>query len=197
MNHVRGNLALKPVRPEIQPRRRMLPPARPTRPSGVRIKRVEMETLPAHQAFIMNQQTAIRRELTARRLKALVGMVSVIMLLAGLYGIMVYRQAMILEANFANIRVENTIGKLDQESSQISEALAQKTNLDLIRKQAVEKLGLQDPAHRQIIHVIIPDSDRVVYASAASSLQTDSQLANIFSNIEGYFKNMNQQRQGD
>ena len=89
----------------------------------------------------------------------------IVFLVTGVFALVVYRQAMILEMNFANLSVERQITKINQETSQISESLAQKTNLDLIRHQAIDRLGLQDPARSQIITVAIPDSDRVVFAS--------------------------------
>ncbi len=119
-------------------------------------------------------------------------------MVASVYGVIVYRQARILEENFANVRIERTISKLDQESNQISEALAQKTNLDLIRRRAINELGLQDPARSQVISVFVPDTDRVVYASAnAGAADREAYLNNVFTNVEGFFKTLNQRRQVD
>ncbi len=40
-----------------------------------------------------------------------------------------------------------------------------KTNLDLIRQQAMDKLGLQDPAGSRLVQVVIPQSDRIILLS--------------------------------
>lgn len=165
----------------------------------MRVRRVTAEDIGEVRRLAReNAKQHIDRQLAFRRFKALAAMVMVIALVAGVYGIIVFRQAMILEANFENLRIERTITKLEQESNQISESLAQKTNLDLIRRKAIEDLGLQDPARSQVINVYLPDTDRVVFASAnAGAADQEAYLNNIFDNVEGFFKTLNQQRQVD
>lgn len=165
----------------------------------MRVRRVTAEDIGEVRRFAReNARQQIDRQLAFRRFKALTAMVMVIALVAGVYGIIVFRQAMILEANFDNLRIERTITRLEQESNQISESLAQKTNLDLIRRRAIEDLGLQDPARSQVISVYVPDTDRVVFASAnAGAADQEAYLNNIFDNVEGFFKTLNQQRQVD
>lgn len=190
-----GNLALQRRRPTAaRDNRRRSEPVR----LDIQTKRIPVTSTPDSERVNMLKARAIRHSLARQRLKFLLGMVMIIFLLTGVFALVVYRQSTILEMNFANLSVERQITKINQQASQISESLAQKTNLDLIRRQAVERLGLQDPAHSQIVSVAIPDSDRVVYASlSASSPNDETYLAKVFSTIEGYFKTMNQQRQGD
>lgn len=165
----------------------------------VRVRRVNSESISqARENANEIVRHQIDRQLAIHRFKALAGMIMVIALVAGVYGMIVYRQAMILESNFENLRIERTITRLEQESNQISESLAQKTNLDLIRRKAIEDLGLQDPARSQVIKVYVPDTDRVVFASAnAGAADQEAYLNNIFDNVEGFFKTLNQQRQVD
>ncbi|NLW11168.1 MAG: hypothetical protein GX028_04035 [Clostridiaceae bacterium] len=165
----------------------------------MRVRRVTTEDIGEVRKLAReNARQQIDRQLAFRRFKALAAMVMVIALVAGVYGIIVFRQAMILESNFENLRIERTITKLEQESNQISESLAQKTNLDLIRRRAIDDLGLQDPARSQVISVFVPDTDRVVFASAnAGAADQEAYLNNIFDNVEGFFKTLNQKRQVD
>lgn len=165
----------------------------------LRVRRVTSEDIGQVRKLAReNARQQIDRQLAFRRFKALAAIVLVIALVAGVYGIIVYRQAMILESNFENLRIERTITLLEQESNQISESLAQKTNLDLIRRKAIEELGLQDPARSQVVRVFVPDTDRVVFASAnAGAADQEAYLNNIFDNVEGFFKTLNQQRQVD
>lgn len=190
-----GNLALQRRRPEYEQKNTRKPVARP---SAFTTRRIPVTATPAPEQASLNRAKAIRRHLAVQRLKMMLGIVMTVFIITGIFALVVYRQAMILEMNFANLAVENKISKINQECSLTSEALAQKTNLDEIRHLAVEKLGLQDPARRQIISVSIPDTDRVVYtASDTVNSEDEAYLASVFVNIEGYFKTLSQQRQGD
>ncbi len=49
-----------------------------------------------------------------------------------------------------------------------------------------------------MISVFVPDTDRVVYASAnAGAADREAYLNNVFTNVEGFFKTLNQRRQVD
>ena len=210
MNSTRGNLAFKEDY-HNRPRSRaavarssqngMAVRKRQNKQSALpklRVRRVSAEQTVMKLDYIKQQERAISRDLAIQRLVSLSGIILVIALVASVYGVIVYRQARILEENFANVRIERTISKLDQESNQISEALAQKTNLDLIRRRAINEIGLQDPARSQVISVFVPDTDRVVYASAnAGAADREAYLNSVFTNVEGFFKTLNQRRQVD
>jgi hypothetical protein len=190
-----GNLALQRRQPALV---RTPGQVDPPRRSEIRPRRVPATATPAPAVSKARKARAIQRTLARQRLKLLFGTVAIVFVITGIFALVVYRQAMILEMNFANLHVEREISLIEQECSQISESLAQKTNLDLIRQQAISRLGLQDPARSQVIRVAIPDSDRVVYASPASlDPDNESYLASVFSNIEGYFRTIGQKGQGD
>jgi predicted Zn-dependent protease len=94
--------------------------------------------------------------------------------------------------------MEQKIRLYEKESSQIKEALAQKTNFDLIRQQAISRLGLQDPARAQLVKVHIPETDRIVYARQGVAGTDDAVwLAGVYTTIEGYFKTINIGEPGD
>lgn len=193
-----GNLALQRKRPStVDKTRREIPVLRP-QPAAIKARRIPVSATPAPALTSQAGAQAIRRSLAWQRLKILAAAVLIVLTVTGIFTLVVYRQAQILELNFHNLSVERQITKLDQSSSQIRENLAQKTNLDLIRQQAISRLGLQDPANSQIIEVSLPGTDRVVFnASDSVNTENDTYLAIVFSTLEGYFKSMNQQRQGD
>lgn len=164
----------------------------------IKARRVDAAAVPDRELAAAAKAVQIRRALTRQRIKTLLGIITVVFMISGLFAFVVYRQAMILEMNFANLSLEREVNQINQKNSQISEELAQKTNLDQIRHQAVDRLGLQDPARAQIVEVRIPYSDRVIYASPPmQGLDEEAYLSSVFSSIEGYFRTVNQQRQGE
>jgi len=175
------------------------PAAKPAaRPVKYVTRRIPVSATPAPETTQIAKARAIQHRLALQRVKLMMSIICTVLLVAGVFALVVYRQAMILEMNFHNLAIEQKISKINQESSQISEALALKTNLDDIRRKAVEKLGLQDPAQRQVITVCIPDTDRVVFAAPqAGSSEDEAYLACVMKNIEGYFRTLSQQRQED
>ncbi len=198
MSDYYGNLALKARRsPAPVQRNRSQPTVRPQF-QQLRPRRIRSMETPAPEQSASASARAIRRDIARQRLRSLMSVVCIVLLVTGIFTLVVYRQAKILELNFDNLKSESERVKIEQQNGQISEALAQKTNLDQIRQQAIEKLGLQDPASSQIVMVSIPDSDRIIFANPQTTgNENDAFLANAFSTIEGYFKSMNQQRQGD
>ena len=192
-----GNLALKRSVSAAPSNKRRVASTIKAKPLVLKTKRVSVAATPKPAAIQHSKAKSIRRSLALQRLKMLLGSILVIFVVAGIFALVVYRQATILEMNFNNLSIERQISRLEQERSQISEELAQKTNLDLIRQQAIERLGLQDPAGIQLVRVIVPVSDRVVFAGTGSSgTNTEAYLAGVYKTVEGYFKSMNQNRQG-
>lgn len=190
-----GNLALKKKR---LPARRQTARVLPLSSKPLRVKRVSVQQPADSQQSQEMRARRIRRSLARQRLKTMAALISVVLVIAGLFALVVYRQSIILEMNFANLATERQINRLSQENSQISEMMAQNTNLDLIRHQAIEQLGLQDPARTQIITVHVSDADRVVHASAIKAqMDDDTYLASVYSTLEGFFLTINQQRQAD
>lgn len=194
MTKTSGNLALNTgatmktfdVRRSAGPVKRKEPVLKP--------KRVSVSATPRREVVQQAQVKAIRQQLAFQRLRMLLGAILTIFVIAGAFAFVVYRQATILEMNFKNLAIERQISRLDQERGQISEELAQKTNLDLIRQQAMDKLGLQDPAGSQLVQVVIPQSDRIIFAQpSAGTSENEAFLASVYRTVEGYFKSLNQQ----
>ncbi len=100
-----------------------------------------------------------------------------------------YRSATILEMNYANVKIENEIKTLDKEVNQLKEELSKKTDLNLIRTLAMDRLGMQDPGQKQIVQVSIPVGDRmIIEGDIQGTTGEDTQLSNAMNNIEGFFK---------
>ena len=155
------------------------------------------ETSIARKQAMHEKAKAVRRNLAIRRFRSLASLIVLIVGVSVIFGSILYRQARILEQNFANLKLERTIEKTNQSSGQISESLARQTNLDLIRSEAVNRLGMQKPAGKQVVVVDIPNSDRVVYASTADrEMSQEAMLADVFTNIEGFFKTLTIPGQG-
>lgn len=195
MADIHGNLALKKRRPSY---RGQLARIQPLHKSTIKAHRISVADVPGRDYAAVARAAQIRKNLTRQRLKTMAAIITVVFMISGLFAFVVYRQAMILELNFTNIALERQINQLNQKNSQISEELAQRTNLDQIRQQAAERLGLQDPARTQIVEVSIPYADRVIYAAPQiERLDEEAYLSSVFSSIEGYFRTVNQQRQGE
>ena len=188
-----GNLALKRI---------VKSTGRPaTRPAWetetIKTRRIPVSATPDADQILKQRTLAVRRALARRRLRLLATMVFLVLFTAGTFGVMVYRQAKILEQNFAVVAMELEIQKNQKESGQIREALAQQTNLDEIRKQAIARLGLQDPARSQQVAVNVPDTDRIVFVRDGSGTSDDAYLNGVFASIEQYFKTISIGVQGD
>lgn len=185
-----GNLALKkaPEQRRQEPVQRIPAQERPLRPAIDKI-RINTEPVRSHSDLADERKRQIRRELTASRIKSLLLILFTVVLVTGLFGLMVYRQSQILSENFSNLAITRQVNKLNEESGQISERLAMRTELDEIRTQAVQRLGLQVPARSQIVTVVIPNTDRVVFNdNTRSDPDTENYLVGLLFNLEGFFK---------
>ncbi len=180
-----GNLAYEPLFPESDDVLDWSCPA----PSAAR--RILLEDPHSRPVSLASKAKAVRKTLAIRRLKNLTSVIAMILTVTLAFGGILWRQAMILEGNFNNLRLEREIKKTIQTTGQIEESLAAKTNLEQIRTRAINRLGLQEPANKQVIVVDIPNSDRVVYASSTSSqVSPEIMLADSFLQIEGFFKTL-------
>jgi hypothetical protein len=103
-------------------------------------------------------------------------------------GILV-RSSDILKLNYANVTLEKQIAQYENETKQIREELAKKTDLKVVRTIAVDRLRMQDPGQKQIVNVIIPQTDSLILNNESDAAESkDVQMGNIYNNIEGFFK---------
>ncbi len=197
---LRGNLALK-YDPETRNSRsrkaaegrgapQRVSAAQPSRPV---IQTVRIAADPVRQPISMvdERKRQIRRELTVRRIRDLALILVTVVAVSGIFGVMVWRQSRILQDNFGNLSIERQIKRLNESSSQISETLAVRTELGQIRTAAVQRLGLQVPARSQIVPVVIPNTDRVVFNDQVRASSSDeSAFMGLLFNLEGFFKTL-------
>jgi len=187
-----GNLALKktPEQRSNEPLRRIPAQEKPMRPQ-IETVRVKPEPTKTHVQLAEERKRQIRHELTASRVKSLLFILMTVVIVTGIFGLMVYRQSQILSENFKNLAVARQISKLNEESGQIGERLAMRTELEQVRVQAVQHLGLQVPARSQIVTVVIPDTDRIVFNDERlTDPDTENYLISLLFNLEGFFKTL-------
>ena len=197
MHDTAGNLALKRRKTVTRKHKAQVLTLKPAH-QPIKARRVSVQETPDANQINMIRSRQIRKKLAFHRMKMLASLICMVLVIAGLFSFVVYRQAMIVEMNFDNLARERLITQIGQENSQLSESLAQQTNLDYIRQQAIEKLGLQDPARSQIVPVYVPDSDRVIFNTADQrNMDDDAYLASVFNTLEGFFLNLSQQRKVD
>ena len=109
---------------------------------------------------------------------------SMIISVGVLFSFLLFRYVAIMKANFANVRLEREISALVLETGQIHEAVAKQTDLNAIRLQAVEELGLQTPARNQMVTVHVPQSDCTTYNSRTGGAAN----CELYGQIETYFR---------
>ncbi|NLC85219.1 MAG: hypothetical protein GX749_09115 [Ruminococcaceae bacterium] len=157
----------------------------------VKTTRIKAEPVKQPISMVNERTRQIRRELTLQRIRSLLGIVCAVVFVSGLFGGMVWRQSKILSDNFKNLAIQREIKRLDEVSGQISENLALKTELSQIRTEAVQSLGLQIPARSQMVSVVVPDTDRVVFNDKARvETDEDAHLMNLLFSLEGFFKTL-------
>ena len=210
-----GNLAFQPeetreTRPAVTAAPRTLPRSvphpvsRPTDRPVVRPVRIgapaprRAEPLPA--ARPMTREDAMRRNIALKRSKRVASTVFGILVVSGILGFMVYRQCIVMEQSYAVAKTVVETSKLNIDTQVVQERISAATDLVAIRTLAIERLGMQDPATRQMINVELPQSDRIVIGGSASSgtlSTTDSNadagatlLRNAMDNLEGFFRTL-------
>ena len=134
---------------------------------------------------------AREHQISRRRFREAVMIVCAILIVAGMFGFILYRQSQITALNFQNNAASRRISTMNQETSQIQEELVANTNLDLIRLNAMEKLGMQDPSAKQIVVVAIPSVDRLITNDFSSTgTSSKASLAAAKENLAEYYQSL-------
>lgn len=105
-----------------------------------------------------------------------------------MFASVLYMQAQITALNYQNNSAHRRIEKIHQETAQLKEAMIASADLDQIRIEATERLGMQDPGAYQTVSLKLPGSDKLVsgkaynkaYASSADVEQAKEDLANYY-----------------
>jgi hypothetical protein len=128
---------------------------------------------------------------TIKRFREMVLVISCIAAVAGMFTFILLRQSQITSLNYRNHETEVAISKTLQETKQIREDLVSQTNLDQIRSDAMEKIGMQDPSARQVVSVVIPGSDQLVTNDFSSSgINSKISLASAKENLAQYYSSL-------
>ncbi len=128
-------------------------------------------------------------QMARQRIGAIFAVIIVVAFVAVTFAGILYRSSQILEMNYANVKLEREIKNIVKDNNQLMETMSKKTDLNLIRSLAIKRLSMQDPAQKQVVHVMIPVSDRIIIDKENQNINGDStQLVNAFNNIEGFFK---------
>jgi cell division protein FtsL len=131
------------------------------------------------------------RNLTFKRFREMVLAISCIAVVAGMFTFILVRQSEITSLNYKNHETEVAINKTLQETKQIKEGLVAQTNLDQVRSDAMEKIGMQDPSARQVVSVVIPGSDQLVTNDFSSSeINSKVSLASAKENLAQYYSSL-------
>jgi len=114
-----------------------------------------------------------------------------ISLIALMFSFILYRQSQITLQNYENNAMLSRIGKLREETSQVQENLILSVELDQIRCEAMERLGMQDPSVRQVVTVEIPGNDLLVTNDfETNAINSKSSLAAAKQNLAQYYSAM-------
>lgn len=105
-----------------------------------------------------------------------------------MFASVLYMQAQITALNYQNNSAQRRIEKLNQETAQLKEAMIAAADLDQIRIEATERLGMQDAGAYQTVSLKLPGNDKLVsgkaynkaYASSFDVEQAKEDLANYY-----------------
>ena len=203
-----GSLALQ-VEPQAT-RNRAVPAAprpAPRTPAAGRTRRPAADPRPVRAAApavrtpnaLRSREDAVRRREALRRIRRMACTYATILAIAGVLGYMVYRQAIVMQCSYAVAQAEDRIRALNADTQVVREQIASGTDLERIRTLAIERLGMQDPATRQLVRVDLPQSDRLVLGDAPSvaltSVETDPDrgdplLEGAMDDLEGFFRTL-------
>ena len=130
-------------------------------------------------------------QVTLKRLREMALVILCIAAVAGMFTFILLRQSQITSLNYKNHATEVAINDTLQETKQIQENLVAKTDLEQIRSEAMEKIGMQDPSARQVVSVVIPGSDQLVTNDFSSAeINSKVSLASAKANLAQYYSSL-------
>ena len=97
-----------------------------------------------------------------------------------------------MSLQFQNTETEIQIQNLHKDSALLEEEIMKNLNLEEIRMQAIERLGMQEAGRNTIIRTHVTQSDVVIAnleePAADTGNDTLQQLETVLGNLEGFFK---------
>lgn len=119
----------------------------------------------------------------ARQLLAWLGS---ILLIAGISGGLLYRQARIFESNFHNTGTVNAIAAQLEENRRASKALMEQSDTSHIEAEALRLFGLRKPSQSQRITMTLPETDKTIFY--ANSFLGSGKSEGNYKVLEAYMK---------
>lgn len=105
---------------------------------------------------------ALYKAVGLERAKSIAFYVSIIVAALLIMSFVMYRQAKIVEQNFAVTRLKKQIEEVGAENTQSREELLSGLDLNKVKSQAYILYGLREPAQAQRIRINLPEVDRVI-----------------------------------
>jgi hypothetical protein len=153
-------------------------------------KKLEAERKKRHQEILVAHKRK-ERFISRKRLKEALGVSLGIIVAAGMFSFLLYRQSQITSLNFQNNAAQKQITLLEQETSQIQEDLVANADLTQIRWDAMEKLAMQEPGSKQLVSVKLPSEDKLITnAALSSSIGSKASLAKAEANLAQYYSSL-------
>ena len=121
----------------------------------------------------LKQEAHIRHQyndLSRSRRKAVLRMLSIFLVLAGVVGFIVWRSAKVTEMSFLNAGLKRQITEFKKQNSLLQDKISGKSSLRMVKEAAANEYGLQKASPEQII--MIP-------ASISMPATADEELADL------------------
>ena len=134
-----------------------------------RRKKIRMQNKRAVEAAYGNYRKKTI-SMTLRRFRDFILFALAVAFVTALFGLLVYNEAQIASMNFANNKKERQINKMRQETSQLRENLFVSADLESVRKIAGLRLGMVEPNDKQIVRVVMPQSDHMTTSRSYNSV---------------------------
>lgn len=164
-------------------------PARRSPQSDIAKKRAEAQNV--YRQKILDEYKIKERYVSRKRFKEALAVSLAIAVAAGMFAFVLYRQSQITTLNFHNNALQSQILKTEQETRQIEEQVITNADLDQIRWDAMESLGMQEPGVKQIVVLEIPQSDHLVTSTSnTTSSGTKASIAEAKMNLAAYFSTL-------
>ena len=134
-----------------------------------RRKKIRMQNKRAVEAAYGNYRKKTI-SMTLKRFRDFILFALAVAFVTALFGLLVYNEAQIASMNFANNKKERQINKMRQETSQLRENLFVSADLESVRKIAGLRLGMVEPNDKQIVRVVMPQSDHMTTSRSYNSV---------------------------
>ncbi len=150
---------------------RKISPAVNPIPSPEDRKRKELEEQRLHRLELVRKYKQKEHSVSRKRLKESLTVILAVATIASMFSVVLFRQAQIASLNFQNNAAQKKIDAIRQETAQIRESMILGTDLEMIRREASERLGMQKPGVNQIVSVRIRQGDTLITSNSYNTIE--------------------------